>query len=201
MEQRKASTGFLMFCALVLYTTHCMSSGINPAIAALQANYPDAALSTVALISSIVLTAAIPGNLLFGTFINLFGFKPTLFAAYIIGLVGGLIPFFIADIGLGFLIVTRAMVGFSFGMMLPAGASMIGLYFDESKRPRMLGWGQSVSGITGTLLPLGAGLLLSISLQAVYLYHLILVLPFICTLFIPAPPKAEGAGKSKEASR
>ena len=196
MENSKKSSVLVAICALSLYTLHSLTAGYNAATEMLGQAYPDASLADISLVASLAMFAAFPGNLFGGTIVNKIGFKTTLFIAYGIALVAGMIPYFM-DVSLGFLIFTRALVGFAYGLSMPMGATAVSAFFSGKKRSTLLGLGSSISGAAGILINLVSGALLGISLKHVSLYHLMVILPLICTIIMPSLPQESEAKEKK----
>lgn len=195
-QVKKNPSTFVAFCAVLIYMLHSITGGINPAMATLMAQYPEASVATVTLISSIVMVGAIPGNLICGSVVAKAGFKPTLYGALILSYIGGLLPFFIENIAIGALIVCRLLVGIGYGFFLAIGPSYITATFEGDRKTKILGYASSVAGLAGMLTTLLGGYLLGFGLKYVYLYHLaILVPPTIFALFLPKMKVASEEGE------
>lgn len=195
MEKRKMSSGMIAACGLSLYLLHSMSSGINPALSTLTEAYPNEPLTTVTMISTIVMLTSVPGNLLSGLIVGKLGFKRTLYLGYALALFGGLLPFFV-DCEIGVLILCRGLVGFAWGLFMPMGATYITNFFDGKERTRLIGWGSGVAGFSGIVVLMLGGILVSISLRHVFLYHLIVLIPMLATIIMPSPAKQSRQGES-----
>lgn len=196
MQKAKTNSLFMAICALSLYLLHTVSSGANPAMAALTEHYSSYPVSTVAWTVTIVLIASIPTELFSGTILNKLGFRPTVLIGIIMVLVGGLLPFFV-ELGLYTLIACRAVIGLAYGMLMPIGYAYVTAFYEGDRRSAMLGIGQSVSGLSGMLVTSLGGILTAISLRYMYLYHLVFIIPLIFLFFMPSP-KIEAPTKKKK---
>lgn len=196
MDKKKQPGILVAICALSLYTLHSLTAGFNAATELLGQTYPDAPLTQISLVASIAMFAAFPGNLIGGTIVNKIGFKTTLFIAYGIALIAGVVPFFM-DVSLNFLIFTRALVGFAYGLSLPMGGTAVSAFFSGKKRTTLLGIGSSVSGLAAVFINLVSGALLMISLKYVFLYHLMVLVPLFFTIIMPKLPREAVAEEHK----
>lgn len=186
-QLKKNPSTFVAFCAVLIYMLHSITGGMGPATATLVAQYPEASIATITLVSSITMIGAIPGNLICGSVVTKAGFKPTLYGALIISYIGGLLPFFIENIAIGALIACRLLVGIGYGFFLAIGPSYITAEFNGDRKARILGYASSVAGLSGMLATWLGGYLLGFGLKYVYLYHLaLLVPPTIFALFLPS---------------
>ncbi len=190
METKKSNGTLLAACVLSIYILQCLTSGINPALAELGTVYPEASSTTITMVSTVCMLASMPGNLLSGAISKKIGFKPTMFIAFGLALVGGLTPFFV-DCSIYVLIFLRVLVGFAYGLFMPMGASCVSAFYDGAQRSRMLGYGSSVSGLASMVILLIGGWLVDISVRMMWLYHLIVLLPMLCVIIMPSPPVQE----------
>lgn len=186
MTKKKVNPILLMIGALSLYFFHTLGSGANPAMAALAEHYAGYPMTTVTWTVTIVMIAAIPTELFGGTIINKMGVRKTIFLGVALALIGGLIPFF-TEVGIYALIACRAVVGLAYGLLMPIAYTYINAFYSGDKQSAMLGVGQSVSGLSGILVTALGGWLTAISLRHMYLYHLVVLIPLVLTLFLPEP--------------
>ena len=197
MSEIKRNGAFIATCALSLYLLQTLTSGTGPAMDSIMKAYPDVATTTVSLVTTFVSLFSAPTKLICGSLINKLGFKPTMYLGYVLAFVGGLYPAFF-ECSIYMLLGCRALVGLGYGIFMPMGASVVTAFFEGEKRAKYLGWGSSVAGISGMIISAVAGVLVSISVQRLWLFHLIMVIPFVFTIIMPTPDSFKSSNHQKK---
>lgn len=183
-ETRKMNSGYIVAMCLVMYLIQGATSLITPALADLAGNYSEYPATVVNLIVTIPSLSAILGNLMFGRFIKI-GYKKALYIGFSILIISAVAPFFFVD-NLPLVIATRAIVGIGFGLMFPACTMTIIRTVAPEKQGTIMGLGNTFAAVALTLVYNIVPFLLSNSLQAVFLIHLVLLLPLLFILPVPA---------------
>ena len=183
-KTRQVNTGYIVAMCLVMYLIQGATSLITPALAKLAENYSNYSASLVNLIVTIPSLSAILGNLAFGRFIRI-GYKKALCIGFAILIISAVAPFFFVD-NLILVIATRAVVGVGFGLMFPACTMTIIRTIAPEKQGSMMGFGNTFVAVALTLVYNMVPFLLNISLSAVFLIHLVLLIPLLFVLPVPA---------------
>lgn len=183
-DKRQTKTSYIVAMCLAMYLIQGATSLITPALADLAKNYDDYPATMVNLIVTIPSLSAILGNLAFGRFIRI-GYKKALYIGFAVLIISAVVPFFFVD-NLILVIFTRAIVGVGFGLMFPACTTTIIRTIAPEKQGSVMGFGNTFVAIALTLVYNMVPFLLNISLNAVFLIHLVLLIPVLFILPVPA---------------
>lgn len=174
-----------------------ITSIINPAIASLAAAYPNESLSTIQLVSTIPMLAAIPTSFIAGKFINKVGIKQSLIILYAITIISGIIPAFSTTSYMPVL-ACRVVFGLVSGIVVPLNAMMVTAYIEPSRQPAMFGYKQGVGNVIGIAYASLAGIIAVRNVFNIWWLHLILCVPLFLAFFLPKTSQPELAqGKSE----
>lgn len=191
---------FVMICAVSLYFLHTMSSGANVGIPLFMERYPDAPTTTITLIVTITMFAAIPTQIFNGVILKKLGYKMATVISAAVSIIAGVLPFFV-DMSVGALITCRAVVGLAYGMAMPIAYSYVSALFEGDRRSSILGIGQSVSALSGIAVTSLAGILAAISMSHLFLYHLVVLIPLLLGFFMPNPKVEEASAEEAKSSK
>ena len=175
---------FMSVLILSIYMLQSTTSPMNVAIASLCEQFPNLSTSTVQLVTTIPTVLALIGNLAFGKLINTLGYKKGLLIAMALVLLGGVMPTFFID-SFAMIVFWRVVLGIGYGFLTPAGMTMIVTFIDPEGQGKLSGFGSAASSISGLLMTLIAGWLLNMSLNLMFLSHLLLAIPFVLMLVAP----------------
>lgn len=181
---RRGNGILLIVGAASLFFLQSVSNGLLAALPGLSEAFPQYSVDQVSMLTSLVMVASIPTNIFCQAIIGRIGFKQTLFVAFALYFIGGLTPFFVRD-NFALIMVCRVVVGLAFGLFLPMAPTYAGAKFGESTRAKLLGWGGTLSGLSGMIHTQVGGILANGDVWNVFLYHLLVLPVLVLALFIP----------------
>lgn len=171
---KKTMTGvFIISCILQTMTAPSLVlSGVRDA-------FPDASVTTVQLVYSMLPTFSLIATLVVGKLTNIFRKKILVFVGCSMLLIGGLLGFFFYTT-LPSLYIASAFIGFACGMMIPLVTGLIAEHFEGEERTRVLGI-QAIFNNGGTLVTqFIGGLLVDIHFHYLYLIYFATIPVMIC---------------------
>lgn len=192
------TSGMIMALALTMYLVQGTLSGLNPAIADMSAHFSNYSLSTVMLIATIPSLTAILGNFSLSLMVNKLGFKRGLLLAFAIYFIGGFLPFFTFD-SLPLVLVGRGILGFGYGVLYPACATLVARFIAPGKQSSVMGAGSTIATLAGIGFTMLGGALMSVSLKAIFFVHAIAVIPLVILIACPGSRLSGEAGTDSPA--
>lgn len=188
------STALFIFCVCCFYFSMPSMGIMTPTFATLAAAFPDVSFITITYVGTIVALFQIFGSLVGGAIVGKFlKFRTTLIIAFVLYLIGGLVPAFFPD-GSSFtsVLICRAIFGFGLGINCPMGATLLTrAYRDENERAKMIGFGMVFFNLAGLLFGYLGGALATISWQTAFLGHLVGIIGLIAAILLKEPADAD----------
>lgn len=188
--------------ALSMYIIEGTMSGINPIMADMVEHFSDYPVSAVMMISTLVPLLAILSGFLAGPLINVLGYKKTFLGGIITYLLGGIMPYFAFSSFPGVL-GGRVLVGIGYGILIPAGATIIVSFVEKGKQGYVIGIASIVGSLSGIIYSIVSSMLLMRSVKSAFLVHILMAVPLMILIFIPDScfqKNRAGRGKQKEES-
>jgi len=178
---------------LAIYFVSQTAIIVNPAIAAIAAQYPEIPLSTITFVATLTSLITIPCALVAGAMAGTKVKYKTLAVLSIALLAfGGAAAYFATSFPM--ILVTRLFVGAGIGISTPISSAVVMRVYDEKHTATMNGIGAAMQNIAGVLLQMISGYLVTLSLSYCWLLHLIMIIPLVLViLFFKEPAKAEAA--------
>lgn len=168
-------------------------AAINGNISLIAKSFPDVAISTVELISTLPSLFLIGSLLTCNTIAEKIGMKKTvLLGSLLVGLFGTA-PFFLSNIY--WILISRALLGFGTGLFNSLLVTFVAKFFDGEERTTMIGWLAAMGSGGGILVTFISGQLLRFGWQYSFLSYAIGFLSFLLFLFFV--PDVETKKKTK----
>ncbi len=173
------------------------SQMLSPAVASLSAQFPELPYASVTMIMTIVNIVTLPVLLVSGAVAGkVVKFRPLCLFGTAVFAAGGIIPFFVQD-SYAVIMASRVLVAIGAGCVISLPATLAFRLFTGDKAQLVQGWSNASSSILGAIMMLVVGFLASISIDLIWLSHLLSVVSFLLVAFaLPEPEplaSAEGA--------
>ena len=145
---------------------------VTPALADIAAAYPHIPYNSITFSSTISSLFGMPAGVVAGAVAGRRAkYKTVIVAMCALIVLGGVLPMLVPQFAL--LLVARALVGFGCGALSALGYPLILAVVSEEQATKMTGVGTTVMNIAGVGVQLIAGVICRISLNAVWLSHLV----------------------------
>lgn len=178
------------------------SQMLSPAVASLSEQFPNLPYSSITMILTIVNIVSLPALLLSGAIAGKkIRFRAICLFGTAIFAIGGVIPFFVRG-SYELIMASRILVAIGAGCVISLPATLAFRLFSGDKAQLVQGWSNASSSIFGAIMMLAVGFLASISVDLIWLTHLLSVVSFLLVAFaLPEPKPVEckektGAGKA-----
>lgn len=186
---------FVVLCASVINT---MSGLVNPLLATMAKTYPDVSLSTIQLVATLPMLAAIPTSFLAGKIINKLGSKWAMILSFSVFMISSVVPAFFRTNFMPIL-VCRFINGLSCGLLNPVNSTLVNSYIEPERRPAIFGYKQGIGNATGLLMTSMVGIIATISIFYTWYINLVLLLPICLALLLPKAPQWETPAPAAQA--
>ncbi|WP_187273827.1 MFS transporter [Paenibacillus sp. N3.4] len=184
----KLSFRIALLCLAVTATFAPMIAA--PAVKLLMVDFPDTSALLIQWVVTLSSLFILPTLFIAGYLSKKFSRKHILLVGLILYIIGGIGPSFMNSIS--WILVFRAILGLSIGLISPTFNAMIAENFQGRERYRMNGFVASVNGIGGALFLTIGGVIASYGWRSVFLsYSYAIILLILVALFIPKIPPAQ----------
>ncbi|MUU12171.1 MAG: MFS transporter [Oscillibacter sp.] len=177
----------IVFVVLSANVINTMGGLVNPTLATMAQAYPDVSLSTIQLVATLPMLAAIPTSFFAGKFINKLGVKRAFILSFSAFMISSVIPTCFRT-SFTPVLVCRFITGLTTGVISPLTAALVNTYIEPPRRPSMFGYKQAVGNITGIILTSLVGIIAARNVFNIWYVHLLLVFPIGLGLLLPKAP-------------
>ena len=146
-------------------------AAIAPALGIIKAHFAEASALQVQFIVSMPALLIIVTNLLFLPISRMLRTRAIATTGLLLYVVAGAGCFFVGDIGL--LLVLRALLGVSVGLIMPLSTGLLAFYFPPEEQARLMGLSAAMNQMGGVVATLIAGLLATIEWNYAFLVYLL----------------------------
>ena len=188
--------GRLAFTVLSISLLTVMAgAAIAPALGIIRDHFSGAPDMLIQLIISLPALLIIVTNLIFPWLCSLMKTRTLALTGLILYVLSGSGCFFIQDLGV--LLVMRALLGVSVGMIMPLSTGLLAYYFPPERQASLMGLSAAMNQMGGVVATLLAGLLANIGWNYAFLVYLLGLLAVILVLVnLPNERLAGGHGPS-----
>lgn len=159
-------------------------AAIAPALGVIRNHFADASDLLVQFIVSLPALFIIVTNLCFGALCRHFGTKTIALAGLVLYVLAGAGAFFVDSIGI--LLILRALLGISVGMIMPLSTGLLSFYFPPEEQASLMGLAAAMNQLGGVVATLLAGLLAQMRWNYAFLVYLLgLIAIVMVVLFLP----------------
>lgn len=159
-------------------------AAIAPALGVINEHFEDHNPLLIQLIVSLPALFIILTNLIFPLLCSLMKTKTLAMAGLTLYVIAGAGAFFADDINT--LLVLRAIIGISVGMIMPLSTGLLAYYFPPEKQAGLMGLSAAMNQMGGVVATLLAGMLAQLSWNFTFLVYLLGVIAIIMvTCFLP----------------
>ena len=159
-------------------------AAVAPALATMFEHFSDCPKVLVQLIVSIPAFFIILTNLLFLEISRHFGSRTIALAGLVLYVASGVCCFFAT--GIGVLLVMRALLGVSVGLVMPLSTGLLAYYYPPEQQARLMGLSAAMNQIGGVTATLLAGIFCTVGWNYSFLvYSLGLIAVVLVALFLP----------------
>ncbi|MGM9742377.1 MAG: MFS transporter [Candidatus Cryptobacteroides sp.] len=155
-------------------------AAIAPALGIIRDHFADAPDMLVQLIVSLPALLIIVTNLLFPRLCSLMKTRTLAIAGLLMYVAAGAGCFFVDSIGL--LLVLRALLGVSVGMIMPLSTGLLSYYFPPEKQAGLMGLSAAMNQMGGVVATLLAGLLADIAWNYAFMVYLLGMIAVVSVL-------------------
>lgn len=187
------SNGILTFTILSISLLTVMAgAAMAPALGVIRSHFADKSSLMVQLIVSLPALTIIITNLFFPLLCRLMRTRTIAVTGLIMYVLLGSGVFFVD--GIWTVLVLRALLGVSVGMIMPLSTGLLSYYFPPEQQPRLMGLAAFMSQAGGVIATLLSGLLANISWNCAFLVYL-LGLPALVLVAVVLPNTQLGTKK------
>jgi len=180
---------------LMIFTLTQATFVLTPALSLLSEKYPDLPYSTITYLSTIPNLIGIPMGIIAGALIKKgMKYKTLLVMSIILMVIGGALPYAIANFG-GWL-AARCLFGVGFGIVVPMSGTMVMRVFAGNQATSVQGYGSAIQNLMGIILQLVSGFVCTINVDLMWLVHLIFIIPMIIFIICTPEPEKEVPGNN-----
>lgn len=183
----------VLFISLVNIET----SLINSALADIAKAFPDTAPTLISLISTLPVIVMVPMIILSGKLCYYFSKKTLLIIGLTIYVIGGVGGAFI-NASIFQVLFMRGLLGIGAGLATPLGTAIIADIFEESQRPKLIGWSNAFGSAVAFIMTWLGGLLCVINWKYTFLAYLVFAVILIFEILALPKMKPEKEYKIKE---
>jgi MFS family permease len=143
-------TAFIVF--LIAFTLGLNVMGVSPILGVLNRNFPSIPTGSVQLLQTIPYALLMASSLFIGRLTLMVSKKRLVLVGLLVIGICGILPFF--NNGYVFLLITRILIGFGFGLVGPLNTAIISDFIEVKDRPAYMGLhvaGMGIGALTGNL--------------------------------------------------
>ncbi len=173
-------------CAILSISLLTVMAGaaMAPALGAIKEHFANCSPMTVQLIVSLPALFIILTTFLFRTLCRLMRTRTLALTGLVLYVAAGAGAFFVDSIGL--LLVLRALLGISVGMIMPLSTGLLAFYFPPEEQGRLMGLSAAMNQMGGVVATLLAGVLAAVEWRYAFLVYLAgLVAAVLVALLLP----------------
>jgi MFS family permease len=168
---------------LVLMFVQNTQAMVTPTLAAIAAEFPDAATTTVQMVNTIPTIIMIFSAALCSPLIRKMGYKRAGLLGMLFSLVGGVLPAFL-HMSVELVIFERAVFGIGYGMVFALAVAAAGDFWQGKETSQMVGLVSAFAGIAGIFFSLVSGVLTDINWTAPFWFNFIIVVFAVYYAFV-----------------
>lgn len=159
-------------CAILSISLLTVMAGaaMAPALSAIKEHYADCSPMTVQLIVSLPALFIILTTFLFRPLCRLMRTRTMALSGLALYVAAGAGAFFVDSIGL--LLVLRALLGISVGLIMPLSTGLLAFYFPPEEQGRLMGLSAAMNQMGGVVATLLAGVLAAVEWRYAFLVYL-----------------------------
>ncbi len=201
MEKTKEPGVLALLAVLSLGIVSGCSGMLTPAVASIAAEFPDMPYESITLIMTIVNIVDLPIVLVVGMIVGKkIGFRPLCLFGTLVFSLGGIIPFFAAG-SYPIVMASRVLVAIGCGCVMALPATLAFRIFKGEKSQLVQGWGNATASVASALMMMVVGQLAALSIDLIWLSHLIGILTFVLVLVGLPEPAKEDTSANAEATK
>lgn len=176
------------------------STAVSPALAGIKTAFPMYSDATIQLVLTIPPLFIIPSCFLCNLLARKWGKKTVLIFGVILYLIGGIGAGFMP--GFSSMLVMRAVLGVSCGLITPMAQALISSNFEGETRAKLTGYSASASYFMGIIASFTVANLAAVNWRLAFLIYIIAVLVLVLNAkYLPSDRKEEPAGPQDQVKR
>ena len=168
------------------------ATAVSPALANISAAFPGVSAQTIMLLVALPSMTMVLASLVFGKLSEYLSRRGLFQLGMVLFLSGGISPYFMNDLSL--ILVMRAVLGLSLGIIFPLSIVLISDFFAGHERDTVMGLQSVAVNLGGIIFSMLGGLLCTVDWHNTFLAYTVGfgVLLFVC-LYLPEPVRAKAA--------
>jgi len=186
MEKKHVSKKVTATILSMSLLTVMAGAAIAPALGIIKAHFSDASAMLVQFIVSMPALLIIVTNLFFLPLSRILRTRAIATTGLLLYVVAGAGCFFVDDIYVLLLLLLRAILGISVGLIMPLSTGLLAYYFPPEEQARLMGLSAAMNQMGGVVATLLAGLLATIEWNYAFLVYLLgLIALLMVWLWLP----------------
>lgn len=179
----------ITICIMSIFALSMSLGSIQPAMNKLMEFYGEQGISmtTTMYLTSLPQLISMVGSSIAGIISGRFlSFKASSIIGILLLAFGGILPTFFSDFSI--VLLFRMIFGFGFGFIMVLGNPLVSAFYEGDKKAKMLSIGSFMSFVGAMLMQVLSGIFADISLNLLYLTHLVAIIPLVLiVLFLKEP--------------
>ena len=194
-------TKWLLSTAILSMSLLTVMAGaaIAPALGVIQAHFANTSPLLIQMLISIPALFIILTSFVFPTLCRHYNTRTLVLASLAVYVIAGSGAFFLKSLWI--ILILRALVGLSVGVIMPLSTGLLAFYFAPDKQAKLMGLSSSMNYLGGVVATLITGILSNISWNCSFLVYLMGLSAFaLCAFYMPANklPVKEGSTFSRK---
>ena len=186
MEDRERNRAVIAVCAIAFLTL--VSSATSPALAVIGDNFPEASPEAIASIATLDTLTSVPFTIVTGLLLGRFvKFRVMTVLGLIISFIGGILPYFAANIGE--ILVGRAILGIGHGLIVPITNTLTLSLFKGDEVSKQFSRNSMATNCGAILFQLLGGFLGDLNWRLPFVVYVAIVPVLIITIICLPEPK------------
>ena len=186
MEDREMNRAVIAVCAIAFLTL--VSSATSPALAVIGDNFPEASPEAIASIATLDTLTSVPFTIVTGLLLGRFvKFRVMTVLGLIISFIGGILPYFAANIGE--ILVGRAILGIGHGLIVPITNTLTLSLFKGDEVSKQFSRNSMATNCGAILFQLLGGFLGDLNWRLPFVVYVAIVPVLIITIICLPEPK------------
>lgn len=196
MNSKKSKTSIKISVFSIAFALGLNIAGVSPVLGLLSEAFKDQGSNAIQSLQTIPYFLLMVASIFVGWLVTKISKKKLVLGGLLLIAFIGSSPFIVNSFS--FIMVSRVLVGFGFGIISPLNTAFISEFFEGKDRAGMMGLHVAGMGIGAMCINIVGGIVGKLGYQQYFLIHLISLVTFILVLFLLPDTGAEVPSKSQK---